>query len=1722
MRRSIVFSLTIAMVLMLSAPAAFADGTETLGPPSVAIAEGSGVEAAGVGMVAQPRLVNITVPSSATVAQTLLYWNGFHSSPTGGADDTISVNGNAVTGTLIGGPTLFFGTSHSSTYRADITALGLVTAGANTLTLSDMSFDLVNNGAGVLVIFDDGTVSDISIVDGSDLAFVNFASPLDTTVAQTLSFAPEPVDRVADLDMFFSSVAGQDLPGERPSIIRITAGATVTDYADLLASNDGEEWDTLNLAIGIPAGVDSITIQALSEDGLGTGNLPASFAWNASALSVPVTPPAASLGDFVFEDTNGNGIQDAGEPGILGVPVSLLDCDGNELATATTDSSGFYEFTNLTPGCYQVAFGTPDGYTPSPANQGGDDTIDSDAVNGVTGPIDLESGENDPTNDAGFVPVPLAGLGDFVFEDLNADGIQDAGEPGIEGVTVNLLDCSGDPLGPTTTTDPDGFYAFTGLEAGCYQVEFEAPAGYEPSPANQGGDDTIDSDAVNGVSGDIDLDPGEFDPTIDAGFYQPASLGDFVFEDTNGNGIQDAGEPGILGVPVSLLDCDGNELATATTDSSGFYEFTNLTPGCYQVAFGTPDGYTPSPANQGGDDTIDSDAVNGVTGPIDLESGENDPTNDAGFVPVPLAGLGDFVFEDLNADGIQDAGEPGIEGVTVNLLDCSGDPLGPTTTTDPDGFYAFTGLEAGCYQVEFEAPAGYEPSPANQGGDDTIDSDAVNGVSGDIDLDPGEFDPTIDAGFYQPASLGDFVFEDTNGNGIQDAGEPGILGVPVSLLDCDGNELATATTDSSGFYEFTNLTPGCYQVAFGTPDGYTPSPANQGGDDTIDSDAVNGVTGPIDLESGENDPTNDAGFVPADPGIDIEKLTNGNQADGANDADVPQIAPGDPVTWTYIVTNTGNVPFDVSDVVVTDDIIGAITNIVDQGDGDAVLSPGEVWLYEAAGVAPDLEFGTQGLTTIVAGCNPDGTSVPGDRPTYENIGQVTVPGDSDTDPSHYCNPPEASIDIEKLVQVVSDAAGDVCETYGKPVALTFEYQPGTTVSTNQDPSKATASGVADDDGSAYIDAGSLFTGTVNVGETIVLAGSFGSNTVIKVYDSQGGALLQTIEYHTSCSQPITIGDVVGSVVLIGYAGQDGAVTVSDPVDADTPTGPEATIGSTVEFTYIVTNTGETIIDPAVVTDDNGTADPSDDFSPTFVGGDDGDGLLEPGEQWAYTSTSTAILGQYRNDAGVIGTPVDEAGTVLGPDVTDTDPAHYIGIFPQGDLCDVYDNPQVMVFELTGASLTATDGNAQDPGKVELTPDPSIALSGDLWVVAGNKDLTRDNADEVYFSGPVTVGDLFTVDSRMAGKDKISNPLFINIYSADPATGGTIVQTIEIHTSCSQPIRLGDTYGSVTLFGLYDKNGNGDGVEPTPMPPSAMPLCEVLGKPVELTFVYEPGSVVATSQNADKAFVTGTPDNDSTAYVVVASTDKLDEVYQLKSDKIYFNGTVATGDEFVASAANIGKDDFESKTLIFVFEDEAAFLSKAAPLQTAEYHTSCSQPIFLGDTIGSVELIGYVGKDGSVGEVPEIEPDGVAVCEVLGKPVELTFVYEPGSVVATSQNADKAFVTGTPDNDSTAYVVVASTDKLDEVYKLKSDKIYFNGTVATGDEFVASAANIGKDDFESKTLIFVFEDEAAFLSKAAPLQTAEYHTSCSQPIFLGDTIGSVELIGYVGKEGSLEP
>ena len=248
--------------------------------------------------------------------------------------------------------------------------------------------------------------------------------------------------------------------------------------------------------------------------------------------------------------------------------------------------------------------------------------------------------------------------------------------------------------------------------------------------------------------------PGVNDHSYDVGFGKPAvSVGDFVWLDTDKDGVQDAGESGIANVTLSItkadgspvVDVNGQAVTTTTTDANGYYTFGKLPFGQYKVTVTPPAGYAATIANAGSDTGVDSSTGSAMSRNMTV-SGERDPSLDFGFVvassstsgsssegstttttkPAATGALrvsvGDYVWWDIDRDGIQDANEKPIPGVTLTItkadgspvLDVNGKPV-TTTVTDANGKYSFDNLPVGQYKVTVTPPAGAKATKATAG-----------------------------------------------------------------------------------------------------------------------------------------------------------------------------------------------------------------------------------------------------------------------------------------------------------------------------------------------------------------------------------------------------------------------------------------------------------------------------------------------------------------------------------------------------------------------------------------------------------------------------------------------------------------------------------------------------------------------------------------------------------------------------------------------------------------------------------------------------------------------------------------------------------------------------------------------------------------------------------------------------------------------------------------------
>ena len=285
----------------------------------------------------------------------------------------------------------------------------------------------------------------------------------------------------------------------------------------------------------------------------------------------------------------------------------------------TTAQDGSFRLDALPPGEYRLAF------------TGAQEGVSFDAVE----PITLSQAETWKKDIAAWHAALVSG---FVWDDADADGVCGRGEGRLAGVEVALLDSKGTIL-QQVTTDEEGAYTFEGVRPGTVYVRFTLAEDCVFSDYTLGGSQVVVQRENKGIAGPYALKGGESRISILAGSMQAGVVGDLVWLDENGNGLQDSGEPGLAGVRVMLLsveeDYTQTQIFQTRTDANGRYRFRSVRPGRYRVAFSL-DGYEPTVTM---DDfpQINSKIItvqDGIflTEAFLLRSGESRLGEDAGFV----------------------------------------------------------------------------------------------------------------------------------------------------------------------------------------------------------------------------------------------------------------------------------------------------------------------------------------------------------------------------------------------------------------------------------------------------------------------------------------------------------------------------------------------------------------------------------------------------------------------------------------------------------------------------------------------------------------------------------------------------------------------------------------------------------------------------------------------------------------------------------------------------------------------------------------------------------------------------------------------------------------------------------------------------------------------------------------------------------------------------------
>ena len=484
-----------------------------------------------------------------------------------------------------------------------------------------------------------------------------------------------------------------------------------------------------------------------------------------------------SISGIKFNDLNGDGAK-AGEPGLAGWTIQLSK-DGSEVNTTTTGQDGSYKFEDLAPGSYSVKEVDQTGWIrTTPAD----------------GSFSVELTNADVT-DRDFGNHGSWSISGTAFQDTDGNGAKDGEETGLAGWSIQLSK-DGSTVNATTTA-ADGSYKFANLVPGTYALSEVAKEGWEQT-VPQG------SYTVELTNADV--------TGKDFGNRGNLSISGQKYYDVNGNGVQDADEPGIPGGSVSLVE-NGKVVANTTTDENGMYSFKGILPGTYTINDPVPGGLIL---------TTSSTITVTITSSVVLKA-------NFGIVgPYSISGM---KFNDIDGDGLKGGSEGGVSGWDMVLTGTTwfGKPLpARTTTTGADGSYKFEKLLPGTYKVSETSRTGWTQTAPTSGSHD---------ISFPFGSAPTESKDNNFGNRVVAQSISGVKYNDLNGNGMRDAGEPGMAGWTINLEQPAGTVIQTKSTAADGSYIFTSLAAGTYAVSEVLQPGWTQK-APAGGKHTVILDAA--------------------------------------------------------------------------------------------------------------------------------------------------------------------------------------------------------------------------------------------------------------------------------------------------------------------------------------------------------------------------------------------------------------------------------------------------------------------------------------------------------------------------------------------------------------------------------------------------------------------------------------------------------------------------------------------------------------------------------------------------------------------------------------------------------------------------------------------------------------------------------------------------------------------
>lgn len=530
----------------------------------------------------------------------------------------------------------------------------------------------------------------------------------------------------------------------------------------------------------------------------------------------------ATLRGTVWLDENGDGLWQSDEQTIEGMKVAA-DGTRNGLHYETlTDAEGRFEIRQIKNGTYNVTYYVPDGYTFTVKASGAKQLrslMTTEADREGVDQVVFDAGEVIDEQNIGLMKEAV--IEGICFLDANYNGYFDEGEAVLPGVELELLRQSNNKRLQTVTSDENGVYRFGNVRGDTFKIKALLPTGATYT-INIDGDENANQFAPrNGrreqTVTDITVASGE-SVRVMLGAIRYGSIAGVVYLDDNFSGDWETGEKIVSGVTLTLLDAEGQELATARTDKNGRYAFEQIAPGSYRLLMEAEKGYAFTKLGSG--NVLENTGSGmGISELIEVALDENVTGVNIGMmVPAQVTGV---VFADANDNGLYNTDEKGLKGTVVSLMKESG--IADSTEVAEDGTFTFDAVFPGRYYLRYELPDNGVFSPRVAGGNAVV-GEGSSGAGDWFELDTGDVWHAPVCGGLDLGVISGTAFGDSNGNGTLDENETAKANMVLTLTPSrsDLTEM-TVVTGVDGCFLFEGLRPDTYTLTVKCPDGYVAS-----------------------------------------------------------------------------------------------------------------------------------------------------------------------------------------------------------------------------------------------------------------------------------------------------------------------------------------------------------------------------------------------------------------------------------------------------------------------------------------------------------------------------------------------------------------------------------------------------------------------------------------------------------------------------------------------------------------------------------------------------------------------------------------------------------------------------------------------------------------------------------------------------------------------------------